>query len=192
MWTLLKIFFTFFKIGLFTFGGGYAMIPMIQSEMIKAGYLTMEQTTQFIGISEATPGPFAINIATFSGFHVLASESVFMQILGASVATLGVVLPSFLIILLIAAFSDKVLKTGPVKNALMIIQPMVLGFIFAAFLSVSLSSILGHFMKQITFDYIALIIFGITLATGLLWKKASPVILILLSMTLGLILYAIL
>src|SRR5690554_7973448 len=88
---LLELFFIFFQIGLFTFGGGYAMIPLIRSEMAGHGYLTIQQIDQFIGISESTPGPFAINMATFVGYHS-------QGILGAFVTNLGVVLPSFIII----------------------------------------------------------------------------------------------
>ena len=92
---LLILFWTFFKIGLFTFGGGYAMIPMIIEECEKLNYLTSDQIIDFIAISESTPGPFAINMATFVGY----SQN---GLLGAMAATFGVVLPSFIIILIIA------------------------------------------------------------------------------------------
>lgn len=186
---MLKLFAIFFKIGLFTFGGGYAMIPMISQDMLHNNYLTQAQITQFIGISEATPGPFAINIATFSGFHVFEGEGLFIQILGSSFATLGVVLPSFIIILIIAMLSDRIIKTKPVQNALKVIQPMVMGFILSAFLSVALMAILGNFKVEITFDYIALIIFTVILIIGLRFKKLSPVYLILISAVLGIVLY---
>lgn len=87
----LELFFTFFKIGLFTFGGGYAMIPMIQQSVVAKGWLTVDEVMSFVGIAESTPGPFAINIATFVGM----SQS---GILGAVCTTLGVVMPSFIII----------------------------------------------------------------------------------------------
>ncbi len=186
---LLKLFAIFFKIGLFTFGGGYAMIPMINQEMLHNNYLTQAQITQFIGISEATPGPFAINIATFAGFHVFEGEALYIQLLGSFFATLGIVLPSFTIILIIAMLSDKLIKTKPVQNALKVIQPMVLGFILAAFLSVVLMAILGNFKVKISFDYIALIIFVVVFIIGVKFKKISPVYLIFISAILGIILY---
>ena len=186
---LLKLFAIFFKIGLFTFGGGYAMIPMINQEMLHNNYLTQAQITQFIGISEATPGPFAINIATFAGFHVFEGEPLYIQLLGSFFATLGIVLPSFTIILIIAMLSDKLIKTKPVQNALKVIQPMVLGFILAAFLSVVLMAILGNFKVKISFDYIALIIFVVVFIIGVKFKKISPVYLIFISAILGIILY---
>ena len=186
---MLKLFAIFFKIGLFTFGGGYAMIPMISQDLLHNNYLSQAQITQFIGISEATPGPFAINIATFAGFHVFEGEALYIKLLGSFFATLGVFLPSFIIILIIAILSDKLIKTKPVQNALKVIQPMVLGFILAAFLSVALMAILGNFKVELSFDYIALIIFVVVLIIGLKFKKISPVYLILISAFLGILLY---
>ncbi|MGI6359458.1 MAG: chromate transporter [Acholeplasmatales bacterium] len=187
---LLKIFWIFFKIGLFTFGGGYAMIPLIQQELVKNNYLTQQEIIEFIGISESTPGPFAVNIATFTGFHGI-DANVWFKILGSSVATLGVVLPSFIIIFLIAKYSERILKTKQAGYILSAIQPMVLGFILSAFLTVTLTTILGNYFTEITFDYKALIIFGIILILGLFVKKIPPVVLIVISMILGIIIYGI-
>ena len=110
---LFYMFLTFFKIGLFTIGGGYAMIPLIQADVIKNNWLTMEALTDFIAIAESTPGPFAINIATFIGMNQYG-------ILGAAITTLGIVLPSFLIILLVAKWflnfkDNRFVKAGPGK-----------------------------------------------------------------------------
>lgn len=94
--TLLEIFLTFLKIGAFTFGGGYAMIPLIQKEMVeKHGWISDDDILEIVAIAESTPGPIAINAATFVGFKVCG-------FFGALFATLGVVLPSFIIITLIA------------------------------------------------------------------------------------------
>ena len=95
-----ELFYVFFLIGLFTFGGGYAMIPMIQTEIVGRGWINDSTLTNFIAISEATPGPFAINIATFVGSHTGG-------IFGSICATLGVILPSFKFNLFLIAF-----KTG--------------------------------------------------------------------------------
>ena len=92
---LLHLFLTFFKIGLFTIGGGYAMIPLIQEEVLQNHWLSFTDLIDFIAVSESTPGPFAVNIATYIGAETVG-------ILGAVCATAGVVLPSFLIILLVA------------------------------------------------------------------------------------------
>ena len=103
MINILKLFWTFFKIGLFTFGGGYAMIPMIIEETSKFEGIEKSDVIDFIAISESTPGPFAVNIATFIGYQ---QEG----ILGAISTTLGVILPSFLIILLIFKIIEKIKK----------------------------------------------------------------------------------
>ena len=91
---LFELFVTFFQIGLFTFGGGYAMIPMIQDAVMRKGWMTEQELIDFIAVSESTPGPFAINIATYVGAET-------QGILGSVCATFGVVLPSFVIILII-------------------------------------------------------------------------------------------
>ena len=96
----LELFWTFFKIGAFTFGGGYAMLPLIQEAVLSKGWAAPEALINFIAVSESTPGPFAINMATYIG----AEQG---GILGAFCATLGVVTPSFIIILLVAKFFDK-------------------------------------------------------------------------------------
>ena len=97
---IFKIFITFFKIGLFTFGGGYAMIAQIKEWIVnKEGWLTDDELTEMIAIAEATPGPIAINMATYVGYKK-------RRILGSAAATLGVVLPSFIIIFIISLFLE--------------------------------------------------------------------------------------
>ena len=117
-----ELFYIFFYIGLFTFGGGYAMISLIQEEVIKHSWLSEEALLDFIAISESTPGPFAINIATFVGSQVGG-------ILGAVCATLGVVLPSFIIILLVAMIMKKALKNRFVQGGLNGVRPVVISLI---------------------------------------------------------------
>ena len=181
----LEIFWTFFKIGLFTFGGGYVMINIMSHTIVnKKGWLTEDKMFDLLVISESTPGPFAINGATYIGYK-------HAKFWGSFFATLGVILPSFIIILLIAKYSEKFLKTKQAKYILSAIQPMVLGFILSAFLSVTLTTILGNYFTEITFDYKALIIFGVILFLGLFVKKIPPIGLILISMLLGIIIYGI-
>lgn len=186
---LIKLFFIFFKIGAFTFGGGYAMIPMIQQELLKGNYLTQEEIIEFIGISESTPGPFAVNIATFTGIHAFSDQPIFIQVITGFTITLGLVLPSFIIILLIAMFSSKLFENKHVHNALKTIPPLLVGFIFSAFLNISLTAILGHYKVNINFDFRALIIFITIFIVAHIYKKASPVFLIGLSGFLGVIMY---
>lgn len=109
--TLWQIFWSFFKIGAFTFGGGYAMIPLIQSEAAeKRGWITGDDILEIIAIAESTPGPIAINSATFVGYRAGG-------VLGSMCATLGVVLPSFVIILLISFVLQQFQSLQPVRFA---------------------------------------------------------------------------
>ena len=119
---LLELFWTFFKIGLFTFGGGYAMLPMIQSEVLGKQWINHETLINFVAVSESTPGPFAINMATFVG-------STQGGILGSAVATIGVVLPAFCMILLIASIFRNFLQYRAVDAFLSGVRPVVVSLI---------------------------------------------------------------
>ena len=123
MSVLAQLFLTFFKIGAFTFGGGYAMLPLIQAEVIETyGWLTLDEFLEVIAIAEMTPGPVAINTATFVGYRTAG-------FFGSAAATLGVVLPSFLIILLIARLFTGLTKTTWMKGVFTGIKPAVIGLI---------------------------------------------------------------
>ena len=103
----LELFLTFLKIGAVSFGGGYAMIPLIQDAVVSNSWLTVEEILNFIAVSESTPGPIAINMATFVGM----SQG---GLLGAMLSTIGVVLPSFVIILLVSVVLKNLLSYSPV------------------------------------------------------------------------------
>jgi chromate transporter len=188
---LLNLFWIFFKIGLFTFGGGYAMIPLIQSELVGGGYITQELLYDFIGISESTPGPIAINMATFIGINQLG-------ILGAVVTTIGVALPSFLIILLIASLGSKFLNSRGVKMAFLGLKPAVIGLIFSVSIGLFVYAVLPSIkLEELDFDfsvfnYKGLIILTFVFLVTLIKKKISPIQIILLSSLLGIIVYSIL
>ena len=132
-----QLFYTFFLIGLFTFGGGYAMIPMIEEQVVGNGWITESALTDFIAISEATPGPFALNISTFVGNSVGG-------VFGAICATIGVILPSLIIIIIIAMLMKKFMKNRFVQGALTGVKPIVLALI--------LSTALMLFIKTIFFN----------------------------------------
>ena len=110
------LFLAFLKIGLFTFGGGYAMLPMIQEEVTAHGWLNQSELIDFIAVSESTPGPFAVNIATFIGTRTGG-------VLGSLCATLGVVLPSFVIILIVARCYQKFKSSRLVIGAMNGLKP---------------------------------------------------------------------
>lgn len=122
------LFLTFFLIGLFTIGGGYAMIPMISQEVVEThGFMSLEQLTDFFAVAESTPGPFAVNTATFVGMNTLGLE-------GALAATCGVVLPSFLIILMVAKWFARFEDNLWVQAALYGMSSVVVGLIATAVL----------------------------------------------------------
>ena len=124
---LWRVFFTFFKIGAFTFGGGYAMIPLIQRETVeKQGWISDEDILEVVAIAESTPGPIAINAATFIGYRVAG-------FFGSLCATLGVVLPSFAIILLISGVLRQFQDSEVVQYAFIGIRAGVLALIVKAF-----------------------------------------------------------
>jgi len=187
---LVKLFLIFFKIGLFTFGGGYAMIPLFRQELVGGGYITETLLLDFIGISESTPGPFAVNMATFIGMENAG-------LLGAFVATLGVVLPSFIIILVIAKFGEKFLSSRPVTQAFLGLKPVVIGLIFSVAIMLIFKQVfpaidLKNFAFDFTdFDYKAIIIMVVAFTLLRFFKKLSPIFIILISATLGLLLYGI-
>lgn len=178
----LDLFLTFLKIGTFTFGGGYAMIPLIQEEVIKHGWMSMEELINFIAVSESTPGPFAINIATFVGNTTAG-------LLGAVLCTLGVILTSFIIILIIFKFFDKYQNNKFVKGCMNGLRPAVVGLIGAAVITTFISvfflegEVIGV-IKSSSF-YEMLVILGATLIMSI--KKIHPIIIVLVSALFGII-----
>lgn len=172
---------TFFKIGILTFGGGYAMLPFIQEEVIKHNWLTEEALIDFIAVSESTPGPFAVNIATYIG-----SET--GGFLGAMCATAGVVLPSFIIILLVAKFYEGFKENKIVKGCMAGLKPCVVGMIGAALLSVALTVFAPLGVSLEIFKpsfFVSLLIF---ICTAILaFRKVHPIIIIVISAVLGII-----
>ena len=180
----LELFIVFFAIGLFTLGGGYAMIPMISEQVISRGWISLDELYNFIGISESTPGPFAVNIATFIG-HSQAG------ILGSVVATTGVVLPSLIIIIIIAKFLHNFLKYRQVRWALDGVKPVIVGLLFAVVLSLINNNILDGKYDWKNIDFIGFAIMAAMLTVKIVYKKFNPILLILISALLGLVLYQI-
>ena len=187
---LLELFLTFFEIGALTFGGGYAMIPFVREQVLAHNWLSEEELLNMIAVSESTPGPIAVNMATFVG-----SEQA--GILGSAAATLGVVLPSFVIILIISALLKNFLKYSGVKAVLSGVRPavvsLILGTAITLFLSVLLGIGSGDFNLNI--DLKGIIIFAIVVAIAMIFKKIkdkkpSPILMIAISACLGMIVYS--
>lgn len=168
---LIKIFLEFFKIGLFTFGGGYAMIPLIEKEIVnKHQWLNMEQFADLIAIAEMTPGPIAVNSATFVGYKVA-------KFWGAVFSTLGVVLPSFLIIWAIASVFFSFQDNQIVQAAFKGLRPAILGLIIVAALSIS---------KIAISDYKSILIL-ILIVVGVWVLKVHPILALIIAALVGII-----
>lgn len=185
----LELFINFFKIGIFTFGGGYAMISLVRESVLANNWLTEARILDMIAVSESTPGPIAVNMATFVG-----SEQ--GGILGSVVATAGVVLPSFIIILIIAALATGFMKKPAVQAALEGVRPSVVGLILATGITMFFSQLLGFTTIKGGFavDFRAIAVFAIICVIAfvikkLSHKKPSPIIMILVSALLGVIFY---
>lgn len=187
---IFELFYTFFLIGLFTFGGGYAMIPLIESQIVGKGWLTASTLYDFIAISECTPGPFAINIATFVG----SSMSGFV---GALVAVIGVILPSFLIILLLATILRRFAKNKYYLGAIDGVKPVVISLITSTVLFLAIKTIFFNgqsLSSEFNFDRKVLAIFIMLLGFNFIYKKVfkkplNAITLLLLSALLGIVAY---
>ena len=187
----LYLFLEFFKIGLFTFGGGYAMIPLVKEAVLSHGWMDEAHFIDMIGLSEVTPGPIAINMATFVG-----SEQ--GGILGSLIATIGVVLPAFIIMLLISILLKRFMKNRFVQASLNGIKSVAIALITSSAI-ILLSDVLfpynyqnGAFSVSFNLDLIkifVLIIAGYFLLRMIFKKKISPIFVILMSAGIGLLYY---
>lgn len=179
----LQLFFEFFKVGLFCFGGAFGMIPLIEETVLKYGWLTEEEFYNFIGVCESTPGPIAVNIATYVGAEQAG--------LGGSIAaTLGVVMPSFLIILLVAAVLKTLTDNPYFKSFLKGVKPVVVALILSTGLILLAKNIGYVSIKSFQPQYASMIIFallvGIYFLVQRVWKKKlSSILLIAISAVLG-------
>ena len=186
----LKLFLTFLEIGAVSFGGGYGMISLIREKVLLNGWLSEAEFLSFIAVSESTPGPLAVNMATFIG----AAQG---GVLGALCATLGVVLPSFFIILLIAALIHDLLKYAGVEAFLSGVRPCVVALILSTALTMGLSTLLGisTAAEMPSPAWRGIGILAILAGVRLIWQKArgkapSPIGMILLSAVLGAVFYS--
>ena len=171
---LIRLFIAFLKIGTFSFGGGYAMLPFIQKEIVESNtWISMSEFTDIIGISQMTPGPVAINSATFVGYKVGG-------VIGSIIATLGVITTSFILITIINKLLSKLKESKVVKAALLGMRPVLIALIIYAFIDLAKES------------YVDLKSIIITLIIGviLLSKKVHPILVIVIAAILGVFFYA--
>lgn len=199
----LVLFWEYFKVGLFTIGGGYAMLPLVTQIITKRGWMTEQQLIQFIGIAESTPGPFAINLATFVGNTVGSATKlgVFGGILGSLTATVAVILPSIVIIIVVTLLYDKFRTNKYVQGLLKGIKPVVVGLILSSVFTVAANVVLTDLdFKNIaadganTFNWISLILIIAFIPLSQLrikGKKLHPICMILVSAVMGILLFGV-
>lgn len=179
---LWQLFSTFLEIGAFTFGGGYAMLPLIQQKVSSHQWISTEDLVNFIAVSESSPGPFAVNISTYIG-------QMTGGMLGALCATLGVILPAFCIILLVARCFQAFQTNRIVQGAMAGLKPAVVGMIAASLYSIGRQVLFPHGMQTTPYDIVqlfcALCILGAMLA--LMKKGVHPILIICMSAVGGIV-----
>lgn len=176
----------FLKVGLFSFGGAYGAIPLIRDVVLSYGWLDDEMLTNMIAVSESTPGPIMVNMATYVG----SSQAGF---LGALIATTAVVLPSFIIILLIMILLKKLLSNPYVQAVLRGMKPCMVGIILATGIYIIVRNCCGNLrefklnaMSTVMTIMLAVIYFG---SRKFLKKGISPIVLIVISAMIGILVY---
>jgi len=196
----LQLFWTYFKIGLFTIGGGYAMLPLIRQQVIGV-YVSEQLFWNMLAVSEATPGPFAINLATFVGMNVGINQGgIMLGFFGAFVATTAVILPSLIIVTIVSKLFIRFKNSKLVQGALYGIRPVVVGLVFSALIMVTLTLILPNVKlddlansSTVGFDYVSLIFLAVFTALSFIkikGKRVNPLILIGVSAVAGIVLFA--
>lgn len=185
----LSLFWNFLVIGALSFGGGYGMISLVRETVLGHGWLTETEFLSFIAVSESTPGPLAINMATFIG----SSQGGFW---GAVCATLGVVLPSFVIILLIASVLQNLMKYAGVDAFLGGVRPCVVAMILATAINMALSTLGGFAGGHFALDARSIVVFALLWVLHGLYRKCkgkapSPIAMILVSAGLGVLLWGV-
>lgn len=179
MMVYLQLFWAFFKIGLFGFGGGAAMIPLIQFELVEHyEWVTSAEFTNMVAISQMTPGPIGINCATYAGY--LASGNVF----GSALATFALVLPSFIIMMIVARMIQKMKDNPYMEAAMRGLRPAIVGLIAAAALLLVNEETFGENCA----DWVSWLLFAVSFVATK-WLKVHPILLILIMAGIGAVIY---
>lgn len=197
----IQLFYTFFLIGIFTFGGGYAMLSLIQNQVVITHNWISESTfTDIVAISQMTPGPIGINSATYVGYEVLnnAGASFLISALGSFTATIALVLPSFIIVLLIVRFYEKFMGNKLFENVMSGLRPAVVGLIGAAAIILIIQTSWSgipifseprfEIIRENFTDWKSWILFGAAIIASL-FLKVGPIAIIIAGGILGLLLY---
>jgi len=177
MTVLFELFISFFLIGLFGFGGGYAMIPLIKQYIVRYGWMPISQFADLVAVSQMTPGPLAVNAATYAGMSVAGLP-------GAITATLGVSIPAFVIVLIVAHFVTKFRENRFVSSTLDAVRPATVGMIAAAVLFFMQMSVFDEDYKFVP-GAAAIFLISILMARSF---KVNPIIIVVISAVLGMLL----
>ena len=188
----LQLFLTFLKVGAFAFGGGYAMLSLIGDSVLSYGWMTEEELLNFVGVETVIPGPIAVNMATYIGYE----QGGF---LGALLATIGVVLPSFIIILIVAACIKNLLKYPPVKTFIASMRPALGGLIVSVAVTMALTVFFGIDTVStinLSFDPRTLVVLTVVITIPIIWKRIkkkefSSILLVVISGVVGMLLFGI-
>ena len=194
---ILQLAWTFFLVGAFTFGGGYAMLSLIQAQVVVAHeWITESAFTEIVAISQMTPGPIGINAATYVGYSVLyeATGLHWMGVLGSGVATLALILPSFLIVLAIVRFYTRFRSSTLFEGTMGWLRPAVVGLIGAAAVILVVRTVWNGCVPEFSIvrenfaDWKSWCLLGAAFIASY-WGKVSPILVILAGAFLGLLLY---
>lgn len=187
----LKLFYTFFKLGLFGFGGGYAMLSMIQGEVVtKYGWLGSHEFTDIVAISQMTPGPIGINTATYVGYMsvINAGGSHWLGIMGSSLATFSLILPSFILMFSVSKFLLKYKSNAIVESVFKGLRPTVVGLVASAALILMTEENFGNYNTD-RYMFVSSIIIFIVSFIAVFKMKFHPILVIVLAGVAGYILY---
>ena len=186
----LQLFLTFLKVGAFAFGGGYAMLSLIGDSVLKYGWMTEEELLNFVGVETVIPGPIAVNMATYIGYQ----QGGF---LGALLATVGVVLPSCIIILTVAMLIKNLMKYPTVKAFISGMRPALGGLILSVAVTIALPVFFGIdtvYSIDFSFDWRLTVVLATVIAVPIIWKRwrkkeFSAIMLVIISGILGMLLF---
>ncbi len=189
----LMLFLNFCKIGLFSIGGGYAVLPLIQQVIVEQmGWLTMSEFTDIITISQMTPGPIALNAASFVGIRAAGDMGAVQGIFGAIAATAGCIFPSFVIVLFVAYMYYKYRSMSVIDGILYGIRPAVVSLIASAGVGIVLMALWRDEMLSLSsFDFVAASIFAVSFVLLRIFKKRlNPIYVIMASGIVGILAYS--
>lgn len=191
---LLELFYTFFKIGLFSFGGGYGMLSVIQGEIVtRHAWLTTQEFTDIVAVSQMTPGPIGINAATYVGYTAVANSgcSPLMAVIGSILASFAVMLPSFVLMLVISRFFMKYSKHPRVERVFEVLRPVVVGLIASAALLLMSRDNFGS-PTESPLQFVVSVTLFLFAFVAIRRFKLSPILVLIVSGAFGALFYGIL